>query len=263
YARARNLHACAQLVASRGGFPTDEDGLLALPGVGAYTAAAMAAVCFDQPANVVDGNVERVIARQFAVAEPLPKAKPVLRALAAPLADPGRPGDYAQALMDLGAVVCTPTSPDCAACPWSRWCAARAEGAPTRYPVKARKKDKPARRGVVFVLERDGAVWLRRRPARGLLGGMAEFPGTPWREERWSAGEARAHAPCPARWRACAEPVRHVFSHFSLELDVRRASARREPAEEGGWWAAIDGLGGEALPSVMRKVAAAAGLDVA
>lgn len=257
YARARNLHACAEAVAAAGGvFPDTEEGLRALPGVGAYTAAAIAAACYDAPANVVDGNVERVIARLFAVEEALPKAKLRLRDLAAPLVDPKRPGDYAQALMDLGATVCTPRNPDCAACPWTRACAARAGGTPTDYPKKAKKAAKPVRRGVAFVLVRDGAVLLRRRAEAGLLGGMAEPPGTPWRAEAWTEDEALAHAPARARW-ARAGAVRHVFSHFALELDVRRATARARFNPVDGWWADVDALDCEALPSVMRKVLAA------
>ncbi len=253
YARARNLHACAQAVAAQGGrFPETEEGLRALPGVGAYTAAAIAAVCFDAPANVVDGNVERVMARLFAVEEPLPGAKPRLRALAAPLADPARPGDYAQALMDLGATVCTPKSPDCAACPWAEGCLARAGGDPAAYPRKAKKAARPIRRGAAFVLMRGDAVLLRRRPETGLLAGMAEPPGTPWRAKAWRRAEALAHAPASVAWEP-AGGVDHVFSHFALELEVWRAAApaRFRPAE--GWWARRDGLAGEALPSVMRK----------
>jgi len=260
YARARNLHACAQAVSASGGvFPSSEQGLLTLPGVGPYTAAAIAAVCFDEAANVVDGNVERVIARFFAVDAPLPNAKPQLRALAAPLVDPVRPGDYAQALMDLGATVCTPKSPNCEACPWTEGCAARAADAATEYPKKRKKAPKPTRRGVAFVVERQGAVLLRRRPETGLLGAMAETPGTPWREASWSDDDARAHAPCAAAWTMAGE-VRHVFSHFALELDVWRGTARARFNPKDGWWAHITDLEREALPSVMRKVLAV-GLD--
>jgi len=254
YARARNLHACAQTVAAAGGvFPVSEAGLLALPGVGPYTAAAIAAVCFDEAANVVDGNVERVMARFFAVDAPLPNAKPRLRALAAPLVDPARPGDYAQALMDLGATVCTPKSPNCEACPWISACVAHAAGAATAYPKKRKKAAKPIRRGVAFVVERHGAVLLRRRPETGLLGAMAETPGTPWREDAWEDDDARAHAPCAAAWTMAGE-VRHVFSHFSLELDVWRGAARARFNPKDGWWASTADLDNEALPSVMRKV---------
>jgi A/G-specific adenine glycosylase len=253
YARARNLHACAKAVVAGGGcFPETEPELRELPGVGAYTAAAISAVCFDAPANVVDGNVERVIARLFAVEEPLPGAKPKLKALAAPLVDPHRPGDYAQALMDLGATVCTPKSPDCASCPWAEGCAARATGDPAAYPKKTKKTARPTRRGVAFVLTRDGAVLLRRRPATGLLAGMAEPPGTPWRAERWGRAEAFAHAPAEVAWESAGAVV-HVFSHFALELDVWTAAAPARFRAKDAWWARADALAEEALPSVMRK----------
>ncbi len=261
YARARNLHACAQAVAAAGGqFPDTEDGLRALPGVGAYTAAAVAAVCFDRPTNVVDGNVERVMARVHAVEAPLPGAKPLLRDLAAPLADPERPGDYAQALMDLGATVCTPRTPRCGDCPWTEACAAHAQGAEATYPRKTPKKPKPARHGAAFVLVRGGAVWLRRRPTEGLLGAMAEPPGAPWRETPWTLEEARAHAPCATPWRE-AGAVRHVFSHFALTLPVWRGAAPADFDGAGGWWAATDRLEEAGLPSVMVK-AVRAGLKV-
>jgi A/G-specific adenine glycosylase len=253
YARARNLHACAQAVAARGGrFPDTEEGLRELPGVGAYTAAAIAAVAFDRPANVVDGNVERVMSRLFAVEEPLPGAKAQLKTLAAPLADPDRPGDYAQALMDLGATICTPKSPSCLLCPWAGACAARAGGNPTDYPKKTRKAARPVRRGVAFVLKRGGEVLLRRRPETGLLAGMAEPPMTPWRAEAWDGDEAFTHAPVSAAW-AEAGRVEHVFTHFALELDVWTAEAPVRFTAKDGWWARADALDGEALPTVMRK----------
>ncbi len=269
YARARNLHACAQAIAAadgpyRGVFPDTEEALRALPGVGAYTAAAIAAVCFDRPANVVDGNVERVMARLCAVEAPLPKAKPLLRDLAAPLADAGasdalRPGDYAQALMDLGATVCTPRNPRCDGCPWASACAALAKGDPQTYPKKTPKKPKPQRHGVVFVLTRGEDVLLRRRPAKGLLGAMAEFPGTPWRDHApWSAEEAQEHAPYAAAWTPLNEPVSHIFSHFALELQMWRAVSPSHFDPQEGWWAPIAALEEAGLPSVMMKVARAA-----
>lgn len=261
YARARNLHACAQAVAAAGGrFPDTEEGLRTLPGVGAYTAAAVAAVCFDRPTNVVDGNVERVMARLHAVEAPLPGAKPLLRDLAAPLADVERPGDYAQALMDLGATVCVPRTPRCDDCPWADACAARASGAPEAYPRKTPKKPKPTRHGAAFVVVRDEAVWLRRRPAKGLLGAMAEPPGAPWRDTPWTLAEARAHAPCRASWRE-AETVRHVFSHFALTLQVWRGAAPARFDGGDGWWAPTATLEEAGLPSVMMK-AVRAGLSV-
>jgi A/G-specific adenine glycosylase len=253
YARARNLHACARAIVARGGrFPETEAELLGLPGIGAYTAAAIAAVCFEAPANVVDGNVERVMARLFAVDDPLPAAKAKLRALAEPLVDPARPGDWAQALMDLGATVCTPKRPDCPRCPWMKGCAGRDSGDPAAYPRKPKKAARPTRRGVAFVLVRGDAVLLRRRPATGLLAGMAEPPGTPWRAKRWGRGEALAHAPAEASWER-AGGVDHVFSHFALELDVWRAEAPPRFRARAAWWARSDALDAEALPSVMRK----------
>lgn len=251
YARARRLIACARAVAARGGFPETEADLRALPGIGAYTAAAIAAIAFGRPAAVVDGNVQRVMARLFAVAEPLPRAKPILRAHAARLTPDRRPGDYAQAVMDLGATVCVPRTPRCAACPWSAPCRARAEGEPARYPIKTPRAPRTVRHGVAFVLTRpDGALLLRRRPPEGLLGGMTEVPSTPWRAEPWTLDEARTHAPAACRWRALGR-VEHTFTHFHLVLEV--VAGRSSRAAEG-FWRQPDELPGEALPSVMRKI---------
>jgi len=267
YARARNLHACARrLVAERGGhFPEEEEALKALPGIGAYTSAAIAAIAFDRPAAPVDGNWERVVARLHAVHEPLPQAKPALKALAARLVPQRRPGDFAQAMMDLGATVCTPEKPRCLLCPLSEHCRARAAGIAGKLPLKAPKAAKPLRRGVAFwALRPDGAVLLRRRPQSGLLGGMMEIPGTPWRPEPWPEAEALAHAPGPADWRSLPGQVSHVFTHFRLELEVW--SARPGVADWAGGeqrWVSRADLADEALPSVMRKVvrhATAAGL---
>ncbi|MEQ8405061.1 MAG: A/G-specific adenine glycosylase [Oceanicaulis sp.] len=256
YARARNLHKCAQVVAHElgGVFPSDLEGLRALPGIGEYTSNAIRAIAFDQPASVVDGNVERVLSRLFAVETPLPVSKPFIKARAAELADPERPGDYAQALMDLGATVCTPKSPDCAACPWSFDCEARKAGTQTRYPLKQKKKPKPVRRGTCFHVVRDGALWLRRRPDEGLLGAMMELPGLGWSEAAPDPAEIAAAAPFDADWRGAGE-VRHVFTHFTLHLEVVCAAA---PAgwspPEGGFYplGALDAAG---LPSVMMKAA--------
>lgn len=265
YSRARNLHACAKTVVERHGgrFPQAEPELLALPGVGAYTAAAIAAIAFDRAAVVVDGNVERVMARLFAVETPMPSAKPRLRALAATVAPGARSGDFAQATMDLGATLCTPKKPACALCPWREPCAARREGAPETYPRRAPKPVRPTRRGVAFWIERaDGAVLVRSRPPKGLLGGMTEIPTGAWAETLDLSAPLEAlarQAPMAARWRRLPGGVTHVFSHFALELAVLAAEAPAgAPAPEGARWAAAEALGGEALPSVFRKVVALA-----
>ncbi|PWE17870.1 A/G-specific adenine glycosylase [Marinicauda salina] len=256
YARARNLHACAQVVASEHGgrFPSDLDALRALPGIGEYTANAVRAAAFDKPASVVDGNVERVLARMFAIETPLPKAKREIKAIAAELADPERPGDYAQAIMDLGATACAPASPHCAGCPWRDACAARADGEPERYPVKAKKKAKPVRRGVCFHVVRDGALWVRRRPDDGLLGAMMELPGTGWTEAGPAPADIAAARPFDADWRRAGR-VRHVFTHFALELDVECAAAPAGWRPPEGEWAGLDRLKEAGLPSVMMKAA--------
>jgi A/G-specific adenine glycosylase len=234
YARARNLHACAQVVAARGGFPAEEAALRELPGVGAYTAAAIAAIAFDRPATVVDGNVERVVARLFAVETPLPDAKPELRRLAATLTPQRRPGDFAQAMMDLGATLCAPRAPACAACPWFAPCRGRATGVAAELPRKRPKPAKPRRSGAAFVaMTAQGAVLVTRRPDRGLLGGMEGPPSTDWTEAGPSAAETEAAAPFPARWRDAGAEARHVFTHFELTLRVlvARAPATAAPAD--------------------------------
>ena len=255
YARARNLLACARAVASDHGgvFPDTEEGLRALPGLGAYTAAAVAAIAFDRPGNVVDGNVERVVARLHAVAAPLPDAKPELKRLAAGLVRDERPGDWAQALMDLGAVICRPKAPLCERCPLAPACRARAAGAPETFPRKAPKIERPHRFGVAYVLTRGSEVALVRRPPKGLLGGMLALPTSDWRGERWSEAEALAAAPAEALWRGVGE-VGHVFTHFSLTLQLLRA----EGEAEGVIWSPRRDL--DALPSVFLK-AARAGLS--
>ena len=250
YARARNLIACARHVAGQlgGVFPDTEAGLSALPGVGPYTAAAIAAIAFDRATNVVDGNVERVVARLFAVQTPLPAAKPQLRALAGALVTAERPGDWAQGLMDLGAMVCTPTQPICAICPAADDCQARLTGAPQTYPRRTAKAARPERHGAAYLLTRGDRVALVRRPARGLLGGMLGLPTSDWRAEPWGGAEAVAAAPVAADWRPAGE-IRHVFTHFALTLAVYRA--------EGDWagatWTPRAEL--EAMPSVFLKAA--------
>ncbi len=258
YARARNLHRCARAVANEmgGRFPADEAALRRLPGIGVYTAAAIAAIAFDRPAVVVDGNVERVIARLFAVEDALPAAKPALRAHAAALTPARRAGDYAQGVMDLGALVCTPRSPACGRCPWAAACRARARGIAATLPRRPPRTRRPQRHGLVFWAQRaDGAVLLRRRADDGLLGGMMEFPSTPWRAEPWTLAEARAHAPLDARWRPLDGRVRHIFTHFALDLGLVWAEVADDARTPAGVWRRPEAFAGQALPSVMKKVA--------
>lgn len=259
YARARNLHACARAVAARGGFPDNEAGLRALPGIGAYTAAAVAAIACGRPVVAVDANVERVVARLFAIEVPLPGARRAIATAAQTLLDAAataRTADFQQALFDLGATICTPARPACGRCPWRDACRAHAAGNAETLPRKAPKRRRPERHGVHFWLEDEaGNVLLRRRPPRGLLGGMAELPGTPWREARWGEAESLAHAPAAASWRPAGE-VRHGFTHFALTLRVLAARLPRIEAE--GFLHPVAELGGAALPSVMAKCAAAA-----
>lgn len=256
YARARNLHACAKVVAEwrDGKFPEDEEALRKLPGIGDYTAAAIASIAFGRKANVVDGNVERVMARLFAVTEPLPKAKARLKQLSATLTPDHRPGDYAQATMDLGATICTPRNPACGICPWMGACRARALGIEAGLPAKAEKAERPTRFGLAFwTMRKDGAILLRRRPPEGLLGGMMEIPSTAWRDSAWPLDEAQAQAPLPAQWRLLPGLVRHTFTHFHLELAVAAGKAGPN-AVARGIWCPLDQLGDQALPSVMRKI---------
>ena len=275
YARARNLHSCARAVAARGSFPDTEEELLTLPGIGPYTAAAMAAIAFDRPATPVDGNVERVVARLFAVEDELPSASRAIRALAAGLAPDRRHGDFAQAMMDLGATVCTPKAPACGVCPFSGSCAARGRGDADSFPRKKRKAVGRTRRGAAFVAVRaDGHVLVRRRAPKGLLGGMTEVPTTEWRTH-FVAAHAIADAPKFPGLRSTTSPdaaskasreiswhrvpgvVTHVFTHFPLELIVLLARLPKSaPAPEGMHWIDRDGIAGAALPTVMRKVLA-------
>ncbi|MBM3509674.1 MAG: A/G-specific adenine glycosylase [Alphaproteobacteria bacterium] len=258
YSRARNLHRTAQIVAEAldGAFPTTEDGLRALPGIGAYTAAAVAAIAFDRRAVVVDGNVERVMSRLFAITTPLPKAKPELRAAAAALTPKTRCGDYAQAVMDLGATVCTPTRPACERCPWRRACRAHASGIAAGLPRRIAKTVGAMRYGVAFVLTRaDGAVLLRRRPPRGLLGGMMEVPSTPWRATAPNRGAIAAAAPAALDWRALPGVVSHGFTHFPLEIAVVAGAIDRDPAARiDGVWCRPDRFADCALPTLFKKV---------
>jgi A/G-specific adenine glycosylase len=259
YSRARNLHACAKtVVAQHGGrFPGCEDALLELPGIGLYTAAAIAAIAFDQPAAAVDGNVERVMSRLFMVEEPLPKAKRRLKAVTESLVPADRPGDFAQALMDLGATICLPKRPLCALCPWMEPCAARAAGVQEAFPRKAEKPERPLRRGAAFVaLRSDDAILLRTRPPSGLLGGMAEAPTSAWGTD-YDLTRALADAPITADWRRLPGVVRHTFTHFPLELTVYFGTVPAEaPAPVAMRWTPRAALHEEALPNVMKKVLA-------
>lgn len=261
YARARNLLACARAVANMGGdFPADLDGLRALPGIGDYTAAAVGAIAFGLPVVPVDGNVERVMSRIGAIETPLPQARPLIRARAAALMEQdaarAAPSDTAQALFDLGATLCTPTNPACSLCPWTDACEGRRQGIAVSLPRKAPKTVRPRRHGAHFFLtDEAGQVLLRRRPAKGLLGGMVEIPGTDWRAEEWTRQEALAQAPvAQAHWVKLGH-VRHVFTHFELLLDVYGASLVTIPAVaigQGFLCPAAD-LSAQALPSLMTK----------
>jgi len=257
YSRARNLHACAKTVVAQHGarFPGSESALLELPGIGPYTAAAVVAIAFDKPAAAVDGNVERVMSRMFMVDEPLPRAKRRLKTLTESLVPANRSGDFAQALMDLGATICVPKRPLCALCPWMEACAARAAGAQEAFPRKSEKADRPLRRGAAFVaLRSDDAILLRTRPPAGLLGGMAEPPTSAWGADYDPAG-ALADAPLAAEWRRLPGVVRHTFTHFPLELTVYLGTVAREtPAPDEMRWTARGALHEEALPNVMKKV---------
>ena len=259
YARARNLHACAIAVVERHGgiFPDTLDGLGALPGIGDYTAAAIAAIAYDAPAVPVDGNVERVVTRLYAVEEELPVAKPRIKALAAALLPPARSGDFAQAMMDLGATICTPKKPACVLCPWTDTCVARARGDQETYPRKAPKREGKLRRGAAFVaLRADGTILLRTRPDKGLLAKMTEVPGSAWSHD-FHLKDAEAAAPLKAQWRRLPGTVTHVFTHFPLELTVFVAQVPRGTrAPRGARWVKRAGAHEEALPTVMRKVLA-------
>ena len=260
YARARNLHACAREIVARwaGHFPQDEAELRSLPGIGPYTAGAIAAIAFGRPHAAVDGNVERVMSRFYAITAPLPDAKPEIRKKTQALVPEHRAGDFAQALMDLGATICTPKSPGCQICPWTDRCAARRLGDAASLPRKRPKIQIPTRRGVAFWIERhDGTVLLRRRPEKGLLGGMMEVPSTPWIEE--GSVDPESQAPLAARWSKLPGRVAHTFTHFHLELTVLKAHNIVDGALCGSGdyrWVRRDALAGEALPTVMRKVVA-------
>ena len=236
YARARNLIVCARQLVANGGFPTDESGLRALPGIGEYTAAAIAAIAFGREAAAIDTNVSRVIARLHGLKQP---TRSEVRAVVEAMIPPGNAGDFAQAMMDLGATICRPRAPNCPACPLRRDCVALASGAPEAFPAMKAKRVRPKRHGVAHWVEREGAIWLVRRPAKGLLGGMTALPGGQWTDARQALS-----APPLAQ-------VRHVFTHFALELAVVRADA---PAGDG-WWHPLDRLDEAGLPTLYRRAA--------
>jgi len=251
YARARNLLACARAVAAGGGaFPDTEQALRALPGLGAYTAAAVAAIAFDRRAVVVDANVERVVSRLFAINEPLPASRPAIRAATDRITPGERPGDFAQAMMDLGATICAPRSPRCLLCPLSADCASRVAGDPERYPVKAPKAAKPQRTGRAYWIARDGAVWLVRREGKGMLGGMRALPDDGWR----AGADGTGTPPCVGDWTA-GGMVRHGFTHFDLDLQLMLLRgddcATLGPGE---WWPIAD-LDAAGLPTLFAKAA--------
>jgi A/G-specific adenine glycosylase len=278
YARARNLHKCAGIVAGEfgGKFPTDAEGLRKLPGIGHYTAGAIAAIAFDEREAAVDANAERVLARLYAIKEPLPEAKPVLRKLGAALVPERRAGDFAQALMDLGATICTPKRPACGNCPWTEECGARRKGIAETLPRKGVERVRPLKRGTAFIVrDAKDRVLVVKRPEKGLLGGMLEPPLGPWSEDFPSRAEAMLQAPFRGEWTKRAGVVRHGFTHFELQIEVYVLtgtadilSASSRAAREGGQdvrgpsesWIAIDKLKDAALPTVMRKIIAH-GLD--
>lgn len=254
YARARNLLKCARaVVADHGGeFPADHAALLKLPGIGPYTAAAIASIAFDLRHTVLDGNVERVMARLHNVHTPLPAAKPELMALADKLTPGARPGDYAQAVMDLGATICTPKSPACGICPWQAPCRARALGTAPDLPRKTPKKTKPTRHGITFIARRaDGAWLLETRPETGLLGGMLGWPGTDWVDS--GVALADVSPPADGDWEALSAEVRHTFTHFHLRLEVRIATLDNTATPTRGRFVARDDFRPSDLPTVMRK----------
>ena len=257
YARARNLKKCAEAVADLHGgiFPDTQEGLQSLPGIGDYTSAAIAAIAFNRQAAVMDGNVERVVSRLYAIDAPLPGAKPLIKARVANLTPADRPGDFAQAMMDLGATICTPKRPACALCPFNTHCLALSDHDPEQFPVKAAKKAKPVRLGAAFVaLDQQNRILLRKRGDKGLLGGMTEVPTTEW-TARIDGDDTEASAPLSAHWQPKGI-ITHVFTHFELRLTVFLAQGIKvQPSgADHGWWEPLINLEAQALPTVMKKV---------
>jgi A/G-specific adenine glycosylase len=257
YSRARNLHKCARLILEKykGKFPDNEKDLLRLPGIGPYTAAAISAIAFGRPSAPVDGNIARVVSRLMNLQTPLPALQLEVISLFAPIVPRDRPGDFVQAIMDLGATTCMPRNLKCNQCPWFKFCAAKKYGNAENLPVRAPKKKKPTRRGVVFWLENEGGkILLRRRPEKGLLGGMMEFPSTDWRDRTWAVAEAIKMAPFKAKWKPLSGTVHHTFTHFHLELSVflGHAGLREEGLDV---WCRPECFADYALPTLMKKVA--------
>lgn len=266
YSRARNLKKCADMIVSahNGKFPASVEGLKQLPGIGDYTSAAIAAIAFNIPAAVVDGNVERVVSRLFAIKTMMPQAKAEIRTFTQQITPQDRPGDFAQAMMDLGATICTPKKPACLACPLQDNCMASTQGEPEIYPVKPPKKPRPIRYGAAFIiLSTQRQIYLRKRDDKGLLGGMSEVPNSDW----VSATEAQSPqeiaqltsvelAPFASNWQASGS-ITHIFTHFELRLSIYKTEAADLPPSNNGWWVAADALSDEALPTVMKKAISA------
>jgi len=258
YARARNLKTCAEKIAAEHGgiFPDTVEGLLLLPGIGDYTSAAIAAIAFNRPAAVMDGNVERVVSRLFSIGAPLPGSKPQMKARVVELTPEDRPGDFAQAMMDLGATICTPKRPACVLCPLKEDCTALMAGDQELYPVKTKKADRPVRLGAAFVaMDPENRVLLRTRPATGLLGGMSEVPGTDWTARQDGIADLSA-APFASQWVSCGS-ITHVFTHFELRLCVFFTRVAGS-VDAHGFWEPVEKLDEAALPTVMKKAIAAA-----
>lgn len=254
YARARNMHKCAGIIVQNygGQFPRDEATLLKLPGIGPYTAAAISAIAFGKSSVVVDGNIERIISRVFAIGEPLPKSKPLIKEKAALLTPAHDAGDYAQALMDLGAAICKPTSPQCFLCPVQEFCMAHGQGLEEAYPKFMPKGEKPSRYGAVFwVQNQRGEVLIRKRPEQGLLGGMMEIPSSPWRNEKLDILEEKSSAPFEMIWQEVPGTVKHTFTHFHLYLKILQGTTMDS---KDGLWVHPRNFQHYAFPTLMKKV---------